>query len=208
MMFALLRRVALPCLLLMPLATPAYSQETTGTILGALVDQTGAVLPGVKVVITSVETSRIREVVTNNAGQYPGKPSGRQLRNQLSTAEFSAVHGARDLSSRQRSIAGQWQTDRRCGGDADGDGGAARPADFRGATPDSARSPFGNCRSSPARSSNLSRSCPGCRATFARTPVSATRATSTSPSTGHAGARSTGCWMAPPTSTAGTTTRW
>jgi hypothetical protein len=70
MMLALVRRAAIPCLLLMPLAAPAYSQETTGTILGALVDQTGAVLPRVKVVITSVETSRIREVVTNNAGQY------------------------------------------------------------------------------------------------------------------------------------------
>ena len=60
----------------------------------------------------------------------------------------------------------------------------------------------------PARPSSSSRSCPGYRAISARTPVSATRATSTSRSTAHAGAPSTGCWMAPPTSTAGTTTRW
>ena len=33
-------------LLLPPLAVPGYAQETTGTILGALVDQTGGVLPG------------------------------------------------------------------------------------------------------------------------------------------------------------------
>ena len=52
------------------LAAPGYSQETTGTILGALVDQTGGVLPGVKVVITSVDTGHTREVVTNNVGQY------------------------------------------------------------------------------------------------------------------------------------------
>src|SRR5688500_18125363 len=48
----------------------AIAQETTGTILGTLVDQTGAVIPGVKIVITGVDTGRIREVVTNNAGQY------------------------------------------------------------------------------------------------------------------------------------------
>jgi hypothetical protein len=57
-------------MLLLPMAAPGYAQETTGTILGALVDQTGGVLPGVKVVITSVETGQTREVVTGNAGQY------------------------------------------------------------------------------------------------------------------------------------------
>ena len=71
MMFILVCRVAIACLmLLMPLAAPGYSQETTGTILGTLVDQTGAVLPAVKVVITSVDTGQVREVVTNNVGQY------------------------------------------------------------------------------------------------------------------------------------------
>ena len=64
-------RAAIGCLtLLASAATPGYSQETTGTILGALVDQTGGVLPGVKVVITSVDTGQRREVVTSNAGQY------------------------------------------------------------------------------------------------------------------------------------------
>jgi hypothetical protein len=56
--------------LLTCLASSAAAQETTGTILGALVDQTGAVLPGVKIVITGVDTGLIREVATNNAGQY------------------------------------------------------------------------------------------------------------------------------------------
>ena len=54
----------------MPLSVPAYAQETSGTILGELVDQTGAVLPGVKVVITNVDTGRVREVATNHVGQY------------------------------------------------------------------------------------------------------------------------------------------
>jgi Carboxypeptidase regulatory-like domain len=71
MMLAMVRRVVIASLmLLMPLAAPGYSQETTGTILGALVDQTGAVLRGVKVVIASVDTGQMREVVTNDAGQY------------------------------------------------------------------------------------------------------------------------------------------
>jgi hypothetical protein len=56
--------------LLSCLVSSAVAQETTGTILGALVDQTGAVLPGVKIVIRAVDTGQIREVATNNAGQY------------------------------------------------------------------------------------------------------------------------------------------
>ena len=68
---ASVRRVVIASsMLLMALAVPGYSQETTGTILGALVDQTGGVLPGVKVVITAVDTGRTREVVTNDVGQY------------------------------------------------------------------------------------------------------------------------------------------
>ena len=64
------RRLAMACAMLLMPAVPGYSQETTGTILGALVDQTGGVLPGVKVVMTNVDTGHIREVVTNSVGQY------------------------------------------------------------------------------------------------------------------------------------------
>jgi Carboxypeptidase regulatory-like domain len=64
-------RTVIACLILLPaLASPGYAQETTGTILGALVDQSGGVLPGVKVVITSVDTGQTRDVVTNSVGQY------------------------------------------------------------------------------------------------------------------------------------------
>lgn len=71
MMLAVVRRAAIPCLtLLLGVAAPGHAQETTGTILGALADQTGGVLSGVKVVITSVDTGQTREVVTNNVGQY------------------------------------------------------------------------------------------------------------------------------------------
>ena len=64
-------RALIACLtVLAPLAVPAESQEITGTIFGALRDQTGGVLAGVKVVITSTDTGRTREVVTNSTGQY------------------------------------------------------------------------------------------------------------------------------------------
>lgn len=70
MMFASIRQVVMAYVMLLALAAPAYSQETTGTIVGALTDQTGAVLPGVKVVISNVDTGQTREVVTNHVGQY------------------------------------------------------------------------------------------------------------------------------------------
>ena len=64
-------RAVLTCLMLVaPPVAAASAQETTGTILGALIDQTGAVLPGVKVVIKNVDTGQTREVVTGTAGQY------------------------------------------------------------------------------------------------------------------------------------------
>jgi hypothetical protein len=69
-MIGLVRRAVITCLTLLMSSASGYSQETKGTILGALVDQTGGVLPGVKVVIASVDTGQVREVVTNNAGQY------------------------------------------------------------------------------------------------------------------------------------------
>src|SRR5262245_3806951 len=71
-MVAWVRRVVTACVIvLLPVAIPvAYSQETTGTILGVLVDQTGAVLPGVRVGIRSVDTGQTREIATNQSGQY------------------------------------------------------------------------------------------------------------------------------------------
>src|SRR5689334_16652668 len=71
MISRMVSRAAIACLiLLMLLAVPGHSQETTGTILGTLVDQTGGVLPAVKVVIKSVDTGQECEIITNNMGQY------------------------------------------------------------------------------------------------------------------------------------------
>jgi hypothetical protein len=139
MMFILVSRAAIACLMLLMLfPAPGYSQETTGTILGTLVDQTGGVLPAVKVVITRVDTGQVREVVTNNVGQYTASLPIGNYEISFLLPKFLAFHGARDISPRQRSIAGQWQVDRqRRGGDADGYGGAARSTDIRGSIPDS-----------------------------------------------------------------------
>lgn len=48
----------------------ATAQETTGTLQGVVTDQTGAVLPGVTVMVRHVETGRTNEFVTNDVGRY------------------------------------------------------------------------------------------------------------------------------------------
>ena len=71
MTFGSVRRAMIACLMvLIPLSPPGYAQETTGTILGTVVDRTGAVLPGVEVTITRVDTDQKRVVDTNSVGQY------------------------------------------------------------------------------------------------------------------------------------------
>ncbi len=60
-------------------ARVARGQTVTGTIVGAVTDPSGAVIPGVRVVVTNEATKAAREVTTNEAGQYvvtflpPGK---------------------------------------------------------------------------------------------------------------------------------------
>jgi hypothetical protein len=52
------------------LAMPAGAQETTGTIQGAITDQSGAVMPGVTVVVKHVQTGRTQEAISNESGRY------------------------------------------------------------------------------------------------------------------------------------------
>jgi hypothetical protein len=52
------------------LAAPAAAQETTGTITGRAMDQTGAVLPGVTVNVKFVRTGSTQDFVTNENGLY------------------------------------------------------------------------------------------------------------------------------------------
>jgi len=46
------------------------AQDTTGTILGTVVDSSGGVLPGVTVTVKNTDTSQSRAVVTDDAGRY------------------------------------------------------------------------------------------------------------------------------------------
>jgi hypothetical protein len=62
------------------LLTPAsgIAQVTTGTIFGAVQDETGGSVPGVAVTIKDLETGVVREVVTDAEGRYraPNLQSG------------------------------------------------------------------------------------------------------------------------------------
>ncbi|MDA2914782.1 carboxypeptidase-like regulatory domain-containing protein, partial [Acidobacteriia bacterium AH_259_A11_L15] len=58
-------------LALMNLAAPAYAQTiATGQIEGVVKDPTGAVIPGVRVVVRNLATSAERELFTNEVGRY------------------------------------------------------------------------------------------------------------------------------------------
>ena len=48
----------------------AQSQAINGTIEGTVVDDQGAVLPGVTVTVTNLDTGDTRVVVTNESGLY------------------------------------------------------------------------------------------------------------------------------------------
>ena len=83
-------------------ANLAYAQtETTGALSGAVVDQTGAVVPGATVVVTDPSTNATRNVITNAEGRYtvgllkPGayKVSASAAGLQSDTVEVSVVLG-------------------------------------------------------------------------------------------------------------------
>lgn len=55
---------------LVVIALPAYSQLSSGSILGTVSDPTGAVIPGVSIKVTNVGTGLVRETLTNESGNY------------------------------------------------------------------------------------------------------------------------------------------
>jgi hypothetical protein len=67
--------VVAACLLPASLA----AQAVTGTILGAITDSSGAVMPGVTVTLTNAGTGLVRAVTTDSNGEYtaPSLPTGR-----------------------------------------------------------------------------------------------------------------------------------
>ncbi len=48
----------------------AYAQETRGTIIGRVLDEQGAAMPGVNVTITNVDTNVSATLTTNSTGYY------------------------------------------------------------------------------------------------------------------------------------------
>jgi hypothetical protein len=60
------------------LSRPARAQISTGSIAGAISDESGAVLPGVTITATNIGTAQQRTVVTNETGRYQlaGLPPG------------------------------------------------------------------------------------------------------------------------------------
>jgi uncharacterized membrane protein (DUF441 family) len=63
--------IILAALVLLPVISgPALAQEFRGTIAGRATDATGAVMPGVAVSITNVETGLTIKLTTNESGQY------------------------------------------------------------------------------------------------------------------------------------------
>ena len=60
------------------LASPAFAQRTTGTLVGTVSDNTGAVLPGVNVVLRGEAIMGTQDTTTNQEGFYrfPALPPG------------------------------------------------------------------------------------------------------------------------------------
>jgi Carboxypeptidase regulatory-like domain/TonB dependent receptor/TonB-dependent Receptor Plug Domain len=69
---------AASCVLVVVPRAGVASQAATGTILGAVSDETGAMLPGVTVTVTNSDTSLVRTLVTDPGGRYaaPNLPPG------------------------------------------------------------------------------------------------------------------------------------
>src|SRR5206468_3556324 len=75
------RLLAVALTLTAPLAgssSPAEAQVTTATLYGVVHDSTGAILPGVSVVVTHQGTNLVRETVSDERGEFalPALPAG------------------------------------------------------------------------------------------------------------------------------------
>ena len=73
------RTVLLSFVIAAALLSPGWAQVTTATILGTVTDESGAVLPGVSVTLTHLDTNSTRTAVSDDSGRYrvPELPLGR-----------------------------------------------------------------------------------------------------------------------------------
>jgi len=63
----------------LPLGVSALGQATnTGTIVGTVADESGAVIPGTEVTVENVQTGLTRLAISNDSGRYriPLLPTG------------------------------------------------------------------------------------------------------------------------------------
>jgi hypothetical protein len=75
----MVRRIFWACVLVVACAAgPAFGQAVSGTILGTVIDATGAVRPGAKVTAVNEGTGFTRETTTDSNGEYtfPSLPTG------------------------------------------------------------------------------------------------------------------------------------
>ena len=90
-------RVALLTLFLGAAIRPAFSQSITGDILGTVQDASGAVVPGVKVTLTAVDTGTKFEATSDGGGNYlfaqlkPGHYSLQAAKEGFETATVSDI---------------------------------------------------------------------------------------------------------------------
>jgi hypothetical protein len=76
-----LRTICVLCALLLLTASLGYSQAVNATLLGAVTDASGAIVPNAKVTLTEVETGISRSGQTNESGNYtfPNLPPGQYM---------------------------------------------------------------------------------------------------------------------------------
>ena len=102
------RILAVLCLLFVGLwAAQAKAQLTSGNIAGAVTDQSGAAVPGAKVVVKNTETGVSRETVTGSGGRYefPSLPSGSYEVTVTATGFQTSVRSGLTLSIGQNVVA-------------------------------------------------------------------------------------------------------
>src|SRR5499426_267707 len=97
--------VTAACLTLALSSEPAYAQAVYGSISGTIKDNTGGVLPGVTVTITSLERKTTDEVISNESGFYMKDrllPGAYEVKAELSgfkQAIFSGVNVSIDTNT-------------------------------------------------------------------------------------------------------------
>lgn len=81
--------LALLIAVLLPIV--AHAQQSSGTIVGNVYDQTGAVVPGAKILVTNTDTNTVRTSLSDASGAYsiPALPAGNYRLN-VSLAGFAS----------------------------------------------------------------------------------------------------------------------